>query len=168
MAIGTTARSPLDGLISCGRCGAPMDYKAPSRGNEAQYDCNQDQGRRHHPLSTPANITDHLIIGSILDAIFTDKAISTVRSTIIELDQEENTPPTFPVEDLTLLKEDPHVLLNALRTPDNARNFLAKFITRINFYPDKVVIQYAMPLPSHSHLHGATEQEVLLSDNLTS
>ena len=31
MTIDTTPKSPLDGLVSCGACGAPMEYEAPTQ-----------------------------------------------------------------------------------------------------------------------------------------
>ena len=170
MTIGTTARSPLDGLISCGRCESTMHFKPASLNNDAQYYCDQDKknpGHQHHPLSTPVTITDHLALGSILNAIFTDEALSTVMSTMTDLGQGQNTPPILPIEDLALLRQDPQFFLKTLRTPTNARNFLASFITSINLYSGKIVIHYSMPLPSHSHLAGSTKQEVLLSSNLT-
>ena len=39
MTIDPTPKSPLDGLVSCGACGAPMEYEAPTQDHEASYAC---------------------------------------------------------------------------------------------------------------------------------
>ena len=169
MTTGTTPKSPLDGLVSCGRCGAPMDFAAPAWDQEAMYACNEQHsaaGRDPQPLQVLAHTTDRLVISSVLGAVLTEKSISKVRSAIREFDEKEGASTTFAAEDISLLKEDPYFFLRAVRGTENARNFLAMFITRIKLLPDRAVIQYAMPLPSDSHLAGATEQEVHLSANL--
>ena len=140
-----------------------MRFIPARQDHEAQYACDEDH---HRPLRVPTDIADQLMIGSILEAVFTDEALSTIEETIIEEDQEKNTPCTFTIENLTLLREDPQFFLQTLRTSEKAKNFLGTFITRINLFPDRAVVHYTMPLPSHNHLAGATEQEVLLSAKL--
>ena len=162
MTTGTTPKSPLDGLVSCGLCGTPMKYREPSAVHEAHYACRQG----HQKVQLIAHTTDRLVISGVLDAILTEKSISTVQSAIREHDEHDGTGSTFPPEDISLLKEDPYFFLKAVRGKENARNFLGMFITRINLFPDRAVIRYAFPLPSDSHLAGAREQEVHLSANL--
>ena len=171
MAAGTTPRSPLDGLLFCGHCGAEMRLVSPAEGNEVQYTCNRvsDNHKDPHPtLHLPARIADHLIIGNVLYAVLTDKAISIVESAIVQSNDGENTNRTLCNEDIRLLRDDPQYFLKAVKTPEKAKNFLAMFVTRIMLFPHRAVVHYAMPLPSDSHLSGAIEQEVLLSANLAS
>ena len=170
MTTGTTPKSPLDGLVSCGRCGAPMDYVAPTRDHEAQYACNErhcTDGIRRQPVGINADTADRLVITGVLDAVLTERSVSTVQSAIKELDEQQGTGPTFPAEDISLLKENADFFIRAVRGAENARNFLAMFITRIELFPDRMVVQYAIPLPADSRLGGATEQEIYLPVNLT-
>ena len=166
MTMGTPPKSPLDGLVICGSCGAPIDFEGPGQGREARYACNGNHECRRNPLRVPADWADRLIIGSILVAVLTDNGISTVKSAITKPDEAENAGRAFPGEDVGLLREDPYFFLQSVRTMENARNFLATFITRVKLFPDRAVVHYAMPLPADSHLAGATKQEVPLSANL--
>ena len=59
--------------------------------------------------------------------------------------------------------KDPYLFLRAVGGKENARNILATFVTRIRLFPDRAVVHYPEPLPSHSDLAGATEQEILFS-----
>ena len=166
MTMGTPPKSPLDGLVICGSCGAPIDFEGPGQDHEARYACNGKPECRWNSLRVPADSTERLIISSVLVAVLTDNGISIVKSTITGLDGEENTVGAFPGGEVGLLREDPRFFLQAVRTVENARNFLATFITRVKLFPDRAVVHYAMPLPSDSHLAGATKQEVPLSANL--
>ena len=166
MTTGTPPKSPLDGLVICGSCGAPIDFEGPGQDREARYACNGNHDCRRNSLRVPANRADRLIIGSVLVAVLTDNGISIVKSAITGLDEEENTGGAFPSGDVGLLREDPYFFLQAVRTVENARNFLATFITRVKLFPDRAVVHYTMPLPADSHLAGATKQEVPLSANL--
>ena len=161
MTTDTTLKTPLDGLISCGSCGAPMRCDEATEDREALYVCRQE----HHTgteVRLEAHTTDRLVISSVLTAILTDESIATVQSSIMERNEQDGMRSTFPAEDISLLREDPCLFLEAVGGNEKARSFLATFITRIKLFPDMAVIQYAFPLPSHSQLAGATEQEVHL------
>ena len=169
MTTDTTPQTPLDGLVSCGNCGAPMHYEEPNEDHEALYVCAEDHGgdgRSNQTLEIPVHTTDRLVLGNVLGAVLTEKTIAIVRSSISESDERSGTGSSFPAEDLNLLKENPYFFLRAVKGTEKARDFLAMFITRIRLSTDKAVIQYALPLPSDSHLAGAIEQEVQLSASL--
>ena len=169
MTTNTAPKTPLDGLVSCGSCGAPMHYEEPDEYHEALYVCaegHSGDGRSNQPLEIPAHTTDRLVLGCVLGAVLTEKTIAIVQSAISESDEQKGTGSSFPSEDLNLLREDPHFFLRAVKGTERARDFLAMFITRIRLSTDRAVIQYALPLPSDSHLAGAKEQEVSLSANL--
>ena len=168
MITGTTPKSPLDGLVSCGLCGAPMEYEEPTQDHEASYACRHSHtsvGDSRPPLRVEAHTTDREIIRSVLEAILTEKSDSIIESAIREM-REERGSSSFPIEDVSLLKEDPYFFLQAVKGVENARNFLSTFINQVKLSPDKAIVQYAFPLPSHSHLAGAKEQEVHLPANL--
>ena len=169
MTTGTTPKSPLDGLVSCGACGAPMEYEAPTQAHEASYACRSvhtSGGDSRPPLRVEAHTTDRAVIRSVLEAILTERGNFILESTIRNLEEQEDTGPKFPSEDISLLKEDPYFFLQAVKGMENARNFLATFISSIKLFPERAVVQYAFPLPSESHLAGAKEQEVHLPANL--
>ena len=140
--------------ITPGRTGHLRELRSPHRlrrdrqqDREARYACNGNHECRRNPLRVPADWADRLIIGSVLVAVLTDNGISTVKSAITKPDEAENAGRTFPDEDVGLLREDPYFFLQAVRTMENARNFLATFITRVKLFPDRAVVHYAMPLP---------------------
>ena len=169
MTTGTTPKSPLDGLVSCGACGAPMEYEAPTQDHEASYACRSVHtrgGDSRPPLRVEAHTTDRVVIRSVLEAILTERGNFILESTIRNPGEQEDTGPKFPSEDISLLKEDPYFFLQAVKGMENARNFLATFISGIKLFPERAVVQYAFPLPSESHLAGAKEQEVHLPANL--
>ena len=161
MTTDTTPKTPLDGLISCGSCGAPMRYDEATGDHEALYVCRQEH-RTGTEVRLEAHTTDRLVISNALTAVLTEEGMATVWSAITERDDQGGMRSAFPAEDISLLKEDPGFFLEAVGGYDKARSFLATFITRIKLFPDRAVVQYALPLPSHSHLAGATEQEVHL------
>ena len=168
MTIDTTPKSPLDGLVSCGLCGGQMDYEAPTQDHEASYACNNSHtnGGEDGPLRVETHTTDREIIRTVLEAIMTERGNSILASTIRDLGEQDSTGLNFPLEDISLLKEDPYFFLQAVKGMGNAKNFLAMFITRIKLFPGRAVVQYQFPLPSDSPMAGAKEQEVHLPANL--
>ncbi len=166
MTTNTVPQSALDGLVSCGLCGGPMSYEEPSDKHEALYTCKREHENPGQPLRISSLSTDQQVISSVLDALLTEKAVANVSSAIREYDEERGIGSSFPAEDITLLKENPYLFLRAVRGVENARNFLATFITKIVLLPDRATVQYAFPLPSDSPLAGAKEQEVSLSAKL--
>ena len=168
MTIDTTPKSPLDGLISCGLCGAAMDHEAPTQDREASYACRNSHtnGGNNGPLRVEAHTTDREIIRTVLETIMTERGTSILASTIRNLGHQNITGLNFPLEDISLLKEDPYFFLQAVKGVENARNFMGAFITCIRLFPGRAVVQYQFPLPSGSPLAGAKEQEVHLPANL--
>ena len=168
MTIDTTPQSPLDGLVSCGLCGGQMDYEAPNQDHEASYACNNSHtnGGEDGPLRVETHTTDREIIRTVLEAILTERGNSILASTIRDLGDQDSTGLNFPLEDISLLKEDPYFFLQAVKGVENARNFLGAFITRIRLFPGRAVVQYQFSLPSGSPMAGAKEQEVHLPANL--
>ena len=158
----TTPKTPLDGLLMCGICGAPLRYEEPNGAHEARYFCN-----RAHPAGTQVALqaqgTDQQVISGVMTALLTGESASALLSAITEPEDQENAGSDFPPEDIGLLKENIAVFLADAGRAERTRNFLAGFITRIELFPDRAVVRYAMPLPSGSHLAGATEQELPLS-----
>ena len=137
MTIDTTPKSPLDGLVSCGACGAPMEYEAPTQDHEASYACRSvhtSGGDSRSPLRVEAHTTDRVVIRSVLEAILTERSNFILESTIRNPGEQEDMGPQFPSEDISLLKEDPYFFLQAVKGMENARNFLATFISRPGRY----------------------------------
>ena len=158
----TTAKTPLHGLTSCGSCGAPMRHVEATGDHEAMYVCY----RKHRPrtiVRLDAHVTDRLVIGGVLAAVLSDTVIAAMQSALMELEEQGGGADAFRAEDLGLVREDPYLFLRAVGGRENARDLLATFVTRIRLFPDRAVVHYPMPLPSHSHLAGATEQEILFS-----
>ena len=163
----TTPKTPLDGLLMCGMCGAPLRYEEPNGAHEARYFCN-----RAHPAGTQVALqaqgTDQQVISGVMTAMLTGESAGALLSAITEPEGQENDGSDFPADDvglldIGLLKENIAVFLADAGRAERTRNFLAGFITRIDLFPDRAVVRYAMPLPSGSHLAGATEQELPLS-----
>ena len=146
-----------------------MEYEAPTQAQEASYACRSvhtSGGDSRPPLRVEAHTTDRAVIRSVLEAILTERGNFILKSTIRSPGEQEDTGPQFPSEDISLLKEDPYCFLQAVKGMENARNFLATFISSIKLFPERAVVQYAFPLPSESHLASAKEQEVHLPANL--
>ena len=164
MTTGTTPRSPLEGLISCGRCGVPMQFEEQIKGDQPRYACKQ---YHEEPFYFPAHTADHTILRDVLAACLTDWAISNLQSAFADLLQQKNPDITVSREDFIPLREEPDFFLQSVGTNEKARNFLAMFITQIELHPDRATVHYSIPLPRDSHLPGATEQEVLFSNDPT-
>ena len=162
MSTDTTAKTPLRGLISCGSCGAPMRYDKAAGDHEALCVCDQEH-RTGTEVRLQAHVTDRLVITGVLTAILAKKSVATVQSVIREYEEQGNAGSSLPDEDISLLIEELAPFLRAAGSTEVTRNFLATFITRIRLFPDRAVVHYPVPLPSHSHLAGATEQEILFS-----
>ena len=122
MTIDTTPKSPLDGLVSCGACGAPMEYEAPTQAHEASYACRSVHtscGDSRPPLRVEAHTTDRAVIRSVLEAILTERSNFILESTIRNPEEQEYMGPKFPSEDISLLKEDPYFFLQAVKGMEN-------------------------------------------------
>jgi hypothetical protein len=162
MATVTDPKTPLDGLIRCGICRTPMSFHDATGDHEALYVCY----RKHRPrtrVRLDAHVTDRLVISGVLAAVLSDTVIAAMQSALMELEEQGGGADAFRAEDTGLVREDPYLFLRAVGGKENARNILATFVTRIRLFPDRAVVHYPVPLPSHSDLAGATEQEILLS-----
>ena len=134
MTIDTTPKSPLDGLVSCGACGAPMEYEAPTQDHEASYACRSvhtSGGDSRSPLRVEAHTTDRVVIRSVLEAILTERSNFILESTIRNPGEQEDMGPQFPSEDISLLKEDPYFFLQAVKGMENA----TQLITHVEVTP---------------------------------
>ena len=161
MATETTTKTPLDGLISCGSCGAPMRYDKATGDHEALYVCDQEH-RTGTEVRLQAHATDRLVISGVLNAVLAKKTVATMQSVIREYEEQGYAGSGLPDEDISLLIEDVSLFLREAGSTEETGNFLTMFITDVKLFPDRAVVVYAMPLPADSHLAGATEQEVLL------
>ena len=113
MTIDTTPKSPLDGLVSCGACGAPMEYEAPTQDHEASYACRSvhtSGGDSRPPLRVEAHTTDRAVIRSVLEAILTERGNFILESTIRNPGEQEDTGPQFPSEDISPAEGGPVLL----------------------------------------------------------
>ena len=123
-----------------------MEYEAPTQDHEASYACRSvhtSGGDSRSPLRVEAHITDRVVIRSVLEAILTERSNFILESTIRNPGEQEDMGPQFPSEDISLLKEDPYFFLQAVKGMENARNFLATFISSIKLFPERAVVQYA-------------------------
>ena len=162
MTTGATTKTPLDRLISCGSCEAPIRYDEAAGDREALYVCDQEH-RTGTEVRLQAHVTDRLVITGVLNAILAKRSVATVQSVIREFEEQGNEGGGLSDEDITLLIEDLSLFLREAGSAEKTRNFLTMFITDVKLFPDRAVVVYALPLPADSHLAGATEQEVLLS-----
>ena len=157
----TTPRTPLDGLISCGSCGAPMRHVEATGDHEALYVCH-----REHLAGTEirleAHATDRLVISGVLTAALTERGMATVQSAVRKYNEQEDEDGRMPEGDASSLREDISFFLRAAGHTKKTGNFLKTFITDVRLFPDRAVVVYAMPLPADSDLAGATEQEIRL------
>ena len=99
--------------------------------------CNNSHtnGGEDGPLRVETHTTDREIIRTVLEAILTERGNSILASTIRDLGEQDSTGLNFPLEDISLLKEDPYFFLQAVKGMENAKNFLAMFIARIKLFP---------------------------------
>ena len=128
----TTPRTPLDGLISCGSCGAPM--REATGDHEALYVCHQEH-LTGTEVMLQAHTTDRLVISGVLTAVLTEKSVATVQSAIREHEEQEDTDSSFPAEDISSLREDLSLFLRAAGRTEKTGSFLPMFITRIKLLP---------------------------------
>ena len=159
MTADTTTKTPLHGLVSCGSCGAPMRHDKATGDHQALYVCDQEH-RTGTEVRLPARATDRQVISGVLTAVFAKRSVATVQSIIREYEYAGS---SLSDEDISLLVEDLSLFLREAGSEEKTRNFLTMFITRIELFPDRAVVVYAVPLPADSHLAGASEQEILLS-----
>ena len=75
----TTPRTALHGLISCGRCGAPMRHDKATGDREALYVCDREHLTKTE-VKLQARATDRLVITGVLNAILAKKSVSTPQS----------------------------------------------------------------------------------------
>ena len=166
MTTGTTPKTLLEGLITCGNCGAQVRYDEDTGDEEtgnhgALYVCSHEH-LTGTEVRLPADTTGRLVLGGVLNAILTREGVATVQSEIAEHDEDGRIRSAFPLEDITLLEEDLCLFLGEASRAEEANAFLSTFINRIELFPDRAVVRYVMPLPPASRLAGASEQEIPL------
>ena len=170
---GTNIRSPFDGLLRCGNCGRTMNYYDELRTRAGRYTCNPERGSGQI-CSTPAlnaDLTDALLINTIMETVLTDRALFLV---LANADQIALDGPPGEAQDFTLsradirdLHSDPDRFVRAAGGPAGFRMFLGKFVREILVQDERVIITYALPLPNDSPLPGRTQQEFDIPKMLT-
>ena len=155
-----TQRFPLDHLMECGQCGAPMqleDRPAPV------YTCpgSPDQAE---PCGTPslraADLNRHLL-GQVMIMLITDSTFDTFREEVGEALAEAGQEPPEAAE-LRRAAVEPEWLL----AEPEAGAVLSRFIDRIRVEPRAALVEYRLPLPQGTPLAGAVRQDISLPESL--
>ena len=161
MTTNTRPESALDGLLTCAECGGPM---ACTEGPEPRYACQPTPANGRNRCRTPELHTgqaDDLIIGAVLQAILTERNITTALAAANGLQPDDDAPGyRFTREEIQQLKGHPELFFQAVGGAVAARDFLCGFITEIRVHPGKSVIHYAIPLPAESPLAGMRQQKI--------
>ena len=163
MAINATQRFPLDHLLQCGGCGAPMELE---EGPDQVYSCTGKPDRTD-PCGAPslraADLNRHLL-SHVMSVIITDATFRTFREEVggalAEAGQE---PPE--ADELRTTATDQDWLLAAEQAPE-AGAILGRFIDRIRLHPGAAQIEYRLPLPAGTPLSGAVRQDISLPPSL--
>ena len=136
MTINATKRFPLNPLLKCGQCGAPMhleDRPAPV------YTCPGSPDQTE-PCQAPALRAEDLnrhLLGQVMSAIITDSTF-----------------PGFRAEVSGVLAEP------------EAGAVLSRSIDRIRVEPRAALVEYRLPLPQGTPLAGAVRQNISLPESL--
>ena len=101
MTIDPTPKSPLDGLVSCGACGAPMEYEAPTQDHEASYACRSGHtsGGDSRPQSSGTEPIPPAILPTYEGQTWIDIDRLNYRFDRAGAQSEPGIPPGNPVED---------------------------------------------------------------------
>ena len=155
-----TQRFPLDHLMECGQCGAPMHLED---GPAPVYTCPGSPDQTE-PCQAPALRAEDLnrhLLGQVMSAIITDSTFDTFREEVGEALAEAGQDP--PEEDeLRRNAVDPEWLL----AEPEAGAVLSRFIERIRVEPRAALVEYRLPLPQGTPLAGAVRQDISLPESL--
>ena len=166
MTTNTSPKTPiLDGLLTCAECGRPMTVdESPN----PQYTCRPTPTNGWRRCRTPelyTRQTENLIIGAVLQAILTERNITTALAAANAFQPGDDAPGyRLTREEVQQLKGHPELFVNAVGGAAAARDFLRRCITEIRVHPGKSVIHYAIPLPVESPLAGMRQQEIRIPE----
>ena len=164
MTINTTQHFPLDHLLQCGLCGAPMHLKVRP---DLVYAC-AGRAAQPAPCGAPhlraAEANRHLL-SQVMSVIITDSTFRTFREKVGGALAEAGQEP--PEEDeLRRTATDPGWLLVPEQAAE-AGTVLGRFIDRIRVRPGTAEVEYKLPLPAGTPLAGAVRQDISLPPSLS-
>ena len=164
MTINATQRFPMDQLLQCGQCGAPMhleDRPGPV------YTCAGSSNQKE-PCQAPAlraaDLNRHLL-GQVMSVIITDSTFHTVREAVGGALAEAGHDATEADELCRNAASVPEWLMAAEQAPEGGE-VLARFIDRIRVEPGTAEVEYRMPLPAGTPLAGTLRQTISLPESL--
>ena len=164
MTINATQRFPMDQLLQCGQCGAPMhleDRPGPV------YTCAGSSNQKE-PCQAPAlraaDLNRHLL-GQVMSVIITDSTFHTVREAVGGALAEAGHDATEADELCRIAASVPEWLMTAEQAPEGGE-VLARFIDRIRVEPGTAEVEYRLPLPAGTPLAGTLRQTISLPESL--
>jgi hypothetical protein len=164
MTINATQRFPMDQLLQCGQCGAPMhleDRPGPV------YTCAGSSNQKE-PCQAPAlraaDLNRHLL-GQVMSVIITDSTFHTVREAVGGALAEAGHDATEADELCRNAASVPEWLMTAEQAPEGGE-VLARFIDRIRVEPGTAEVEYRLPLPAGTPLAGTLRQTISLPESL--
>ena len=164
MTINATQRFPMDQLLQCGQCGAPMhleDRPGPV------YTCAGSSNQKE-PCQAPAlraaDLNRHLL-GQVMSVIITDSTFHTVREAVGGALAEAGHDATEADEICRNAASVPEWLMTAEQAPEGGE-VLARFIDRIRVEPGTAEVEYRLPLPAGTPLAGTLRQTISLPESL--
>ena len=164
MTINATQRFPIDQLLQCGQCGAPMhleDRPGPV------YTCAGSSNQKE-PCQAPAlraaDLNRHLL-GQVMSVIITDSTFHTFRETVGGALAEAGHDATEADELCRNAASVPEWLMTAEQAPEGGE-VLARFIDRIRVEPGTAEVEYRLPLPAGTPLAGTLRQTISLPESL--
>ena len=164
MTINATQRFPMDQLLQCGQCGAPMhleDRPGPV------YTCAGSSNQKE-PCQAPAlraaDLNRHLL-GQVMSVIITDSTFHTVREAVGGALAEAGHDATEADELCRNAASVPEWLMTAEQAPEGGE-VLARFIDRIRVEPGTAEVEYRLPLLAGTPLAGTLRQTISLPESL--
>ncbi len=164
MTINATQRFPMDQLLQCGQCVAPMhleDRPGPV------YTCAGSSNQKE-PCQAPAlraaDLNRHLL-GQVMSVIITDSTFHTVREAVGGALAEAGHDATEADELCRNAASVPEWLMTAEQAPEGGE-VLARFIDRIRVEPGTAEVEYRLPLPAGTPLAGTLRQTISLPESL--
>ena len=164
MTINATQRFPMDQLLQCGQCGAPMHLEDRP---DPVYTCAGSSNQKE-PCQAPAlraaDLNRHLL-GQVMSVIITDSTFHTVREAVCGALAEAGHDATEADELCRNAASVPEWLMTAEQAPEGGE-VLARFIDRIRVEPGTAEVEYRLPLPAGTPLAGTLRQTISLPESL--
>ena len=166
MAINTTPtqRFPLDHLLQCGQCGAPMQL---DDGPDPIYACT---GRPDgaDPCGTPALRAEDLnrrLLGQVMSVIITDRTFDAFKAAVGGALAEAGHDATEADDLVRKAASVPEWLMTREQAPEGGEVF-GRFINRILVEPGTAEVEYKLPLPAGTPLAGKLVQTISLPESV--